>query len=380
MKKVTIPVLALVAIGAAIVSSCGSDEVTGTVAELTIRRDSIATAIESLRAELSEIDQKIAAEDSTRSFASITTHTVNKGAFNHSFQVYGTVVSDKSVTLYPEMAGSISKVLVEGGQRVKAGQLLVALDASVAQASLAEVKTQLGLAQSVYEKQERLWNQKIGSEVQYLQAKTQFESLQKRLATVQKQIAMTTITAPFDGVIDQVFAKMGEYGAPGMPMVRLVGNGGLRLDMQVPENYIQRIEKGDLGDMNFSAIKLDIQGKVSQVGNYINAGSRTFAVSVDLSNNSNIKANMMASVQLRDYSADSAITIPNRLILQDTKGTNYTYVYVQNGNIGSIARRDLALGMANDEVTEVISGVAPGELVVDRGIRSVQPAQIVKLY
>jgi RND family efflux transporter MFP subunit len=216
--------------------------------------------------------------------------------------------------------------------------------------------------------------------VQYLQAKTQFESLQKRLATVQKQIAMTTITAPFDGVIDQVFAKMGEYGAPGMPMVRLVGNGGLRLDMQVPENYIQRIEKGDLVDMNFSAIKLDIQGKVSQVGNYINAGSRTFAVSVDLSNNSNIKANMMASVQLRDYSADSAITIPNRLILQDTKGTNYTYVYVQNGNIGSIARRDLALGMANDEVTEVISGVAPGELVVDRGIRSVQPAQIVKLY
>ncbi|MDG1253417.1 MAG: efflux RND transporter periplasmic adaptor subunit [Schleiferiaceae bacterium] len=380
MKKATFPFITMVAIGAAILTSCGSNEVTGTVAELTLRRDSIASSIETLRAELSAIDVQIAAEDSTRSFASITTYTVSKGEFNHSFQVYGSVVSDKSVTLYPEMAGSISKVLVVGGQRVKAGQLLVALDASVAQASLAEIKTQLSLAQSVFEKQERLWNQKIGSEVQYLQAKTQFESLQRRMATVQKQIGMTSISAPFDGIIDEVFAKMGEYGAPGMPMVRLIGNGGLRLDMQVPEGYIQRIKKGDVVDMNFSAIDLDLQSKVSQVGNYINAGSRTFVVSVDLSNNANIKANMMASVQLRDYSVDSAVSVPSRLILQDTRGMNYTYVFIQDGALGKISRRDLTLGVSNNEVTEILSGITPGELVVERGIRSVQPDQIVKLY
>jgi RND family efflux transporter MFP subunit len=278
------------------------------------------------------------------------------------------------------MPGTISRVNVKGGERVRAGQVLVALDASLAQASLAEVKTQLTLAQSVFEKQSRLWEQKIGSEVQYLQAKTQFEALQKRLTAVSRQVAMTNVTAPFDGVVDQVFAKEGEAAAPGMPMVRIVGNGGLRLDMQVPETYIQRIEKGDDVDMHFSAINLDLAGKISAVGNFINAGSRTFGVTVELPKNSDLKANMMASVSLKDYTADSAITVPNRLILQDTKGINYTYVYVAKGDIGTIERRDLVLGVANNDLTEVKSGIAPGEKVVDRGIRSVQPGQTVKLY
>lgn len=364
----------------ALLAACSTSTPSSDVDQLNVRRDSIAGAIETLKAELAEIDLQLAAADSTRNFASVTTFEVAKGGFDHSFQVYGTVVSDKSVTLFPEMAGTITKVTVKVGERVRAGQLLVAMDASLVQASLAEVKTQLTLAQSVFEKQSRLWEQKIGSEVQYLQAKTQFEALQKRLAAVSRQVAMTTVTAPFDGVIDQVFAKEGEMAAPGMAMVRIVGNGGLRLDMQVPETYIQRIEKGDAVDMHFSAIKLDLVGKISAVGNFINAGSRTFGVTVELPKNSDLKANMMASVALKDYSVDSAITVPNRLILQDTKGVNYTYVYVAKGELGSIERRDLVLGVANNDLTEVKSGIAPGEKVVDRGIRSVQPGQIVKLY
>ena len=364
----------------ALLAACSTSTPSSDVDQLNVRRDSIAGAIETLKAELAEIDLQLAAADSTRSFASVTTFEVAKGGFDHSFQVYGTVVSDKSVTLFPEMAGTITKVTVKGGERVRAGQLLVAMDASLVQASLAEVKTQLTLAQSVFEKQSRLWEQKIGSEVQYLQAKTQFEALQKRLAAVSRQVAMTTVTAPFDGVIDQVFAKEGEMAAPGMAMVRIVGNGGLRLDMQVPETYIQRIEKGDAVDMHFSAIKLDLVGKISAVGNFITAGSRTFGVTVELPKNSDLKANMMASVALKDYSVDSAITVPNRLILQDTKGVNYTYVYVAKGDLGSIERRDLVLGVANNDMTEIKSGIAPGEKVVDRGIRSVQPGQIVKLY
>jgi len=364
----------------ALLAACSTSTPSSDVDQLNVRRDSIAGAIETLKAELAEIDLQLAAADSTRSFASVTTFEVAKGGFDHSFQVYGTVVSDKSVTLFPEMAGTITKVTVKGGERVRAGQLLVAMDASLVQASLAEVKTQLTLAQSVFEKQSRLWEQKIGSEVQYLQAKTQFEALQKRLAAVSRQVAMTTVTAPFDGVIDQVFAKEGEMAAPGMAMVRIVGNGGLRLDMQVPETYIQRIEKGDAVDMHFSAIKLDLVGKISAVGNFINAGSRTFGVTVELPKNSDLKANMMASVALKDYSVDSAITVPNRLILQDTKGVNYTYVYVAKGELGSIERRELVLGVANNDMTEIKSGIAPGEKVVDRGIRSVQPGQTVKLY
>ena len=361
-------------------TSCSPKQENTTVADLNARRDSISNLIETLRADLAQVDASLARLDSTRNFSSVTTLEVVQGSFAHGFQVYGTVASDRSVTLYPEMAGSISKVTVQGGERVRKGAVLVALDAAMAKASLAEVQTQLGLAQTVFEKQDRLWKQHIGSEVQFLQAKTQFESLQKRLATVQQQIGMTNIVAPFDGIVDEVFAKEGEYGAPGMPMLRIVGSGGLSLDMQVPEPYIQRISKGDVVSMNFTAIGLVEKGRVSQVGDYINPGSRTFTVSVDLPNNASLKANMMASVTIQDYQKDEALLIPNRLILQDTKGQDYTYVFIPNGAIGTIARRDLTLGLANDEMTEVLAGIAAGEKVVDRGIRSVQPGEIVKLY
>ncbi|NQW24936.1 MAG: efflux RND transporter periplasmic adaptor subunit [Cryomorphaceae bacterium] len=361
-------------------TACSPKQENTTVADLNARRDSISNLIETLRADLAQVDASLARLDSTRNFSSVTTLEVVQGSFAHGFQVYGTVASDRSVTLYPEMAGSISKVTVQGGERVRKGAMLVALDAAMAKASLAEVQTQLGLAQTVFEKQDRLWKQHIGSEVQFLQAKTQFESLQKRLATVQQQIGMTNIVAPFDGIVDEVFAKEGEYGAPGMPMLRIVGSGGLSLDMQVPEPYIQRISKGDVVSMNFTAIGLVEKGRVSQVGDYINPGSRTFTVSVDLPNNASLKANMMASVTIQDYQKDEALLIPNRLILQDTKGQDYTYVFIPNGAIGTIARRDLTLGLANDEMTEVLAGIAAGEKVVDRGIRSVQPGEIVKLY
>jgi membrane fusion protein (multidrug efflux system) len=360
--------------------ACNSETPTGEVAQLQERRDSIASAIEDLKEELAEIDLQLASLDTTRSFASITTYEVGQGAFNHSFQVYGNVVSDNTIMLYPEMGGTIERVAVREGQSVRAGQTLVSMDATIALASLAEVQTQLDLAKSIFEKQARLWEQEIGSEVQYLQAKTQFEALEKRLAAVRRQVGMTAIVAPFNGVVDQVMAKEGEGAAPGMPMIRMVGGGGLRLEMQVPETYIQRIQKGDEVAMHFSAIQSDMTGVISNVGNYINPGSRTFSVSVDLPSNSDLKSNMMASVQLMDYRADSAITIPNRLILQDTKGVNYTYVYVDKGGIGTIERHDLEIGVANDELTEVLAGISAGEMVVDRGIRSVQPGQTVKIY
>ena len=366
MKKVTIPVLALVAIGAAIVSSCGSDEVTGTVAELTIRRDSIATAIESLRAELSEIDQKIAAEDSTRSFASITTHTVNKGAFNHSFQVYGTVVSDKSVTLYPEMAGSISKVLVEGGQRVKAGQLLVALDASVAQASLAEVKTQLGLAQSVYEKQERLWNQKIGTEIQYLEAKSRKEGLEKSLASLKTQLGKSTIKAPFNGTIETVRVRVGELVQPGTPMFQFVGESDLFIEADISESYIGALSKGDSVEITFPSINKTITTKVAATGAIINPNNRTFKVEVFLPNLPEVKPNMISVLKIQDYKNSESVVVPSHLILADTKG-DYLFV-VENG---LAKKKYVTRGYTSGDQTEIVEGLTGSEILVDKGFREV---------
>jgi len=237
--------LLIATVAAAALASCNSaDSANEDIAQLTARRDSLAGIVAKAEAELSQIDLELAALDSSAQWSTVTTLAVGSSAFQHDFDLYGTVKSDQSVTLYPESAGRIQRVLVRSGQKVSAGQVLVELDNSVVQSSLAEIKTQLDLAQTLFDKQKRLWDQGIGSEVQYLQVKTQLEGLQKRLSTAQKQAAMASLRAPFAGTVDELFLKAGEYAAPGMALARLVSSGGLRLELDVPETYITRLKVG----------------------------------------------------------------------------------------------------------------------------------------
>ena len=380
MTKQFLPI-ALLAI---VASSCSPKSANTPIDSLTQKRDSLSAIMEIVRAEMREIDDDLAILDTTRSFSSVTIVDVIQDTFSHSFKVYGNVKSDQSVKIYPETAGKIEGIYVRGGDQVKSGQLLASLDADVFKATIDEVNTQLKLAETMFKKQSRLWGQKVGSEMDFLQSKMQFESLQNRLETIKKQLDMTEIRAPFSGVIDKVYGKVGEYGSPGMQILRIVGNGPLSVEMQVPENYITSIQKGQKVDMNFTAIKMKKEGLISQVGDYIDPSSRTFSVSVNLAqNNSNkvIKDNMMASVDLRDYVAYDAIMIPNKLILQDTKGVNYTYVFLpKNKEIGTVERRNLSLGMSNNDMTEVLDGLFKTDKIINRGIRSIQSGENVKIY
>jgi len=231
-------------VAAAAASCTSNDSASGDVAQLTARRDSLASIVAKAEGELSQIDLELASLDTTAQWNTVTILAAGSSAFQHDFDIYGTVKSDQSVTLFPESAGRIQRVLVRSGQKVSAGQVLVELDNSVMQSSLAEIKTQLDLAQTLFDKQKRLWDQGIGSEVQYLQVKTQLEGLQKRLATAQKQAAMASLRAPFAGTVDELFLKAGEYAAPGMAVARLVSSGGLRLELDVPETYISRLKVG----------------------------------------------------------------------------------------------------------------------------------------
>lgn len=370
----------LIATVAAALASCNSaDSANEDIAQLTARRDSLAGIVAKAEAELSQIDLELAALDSSAQWSTVTTLAVGSSAFQHDFDLYGTVKSDQSVTLYPESAGRIQRVLVRSGQKVSAGQVLVELDNSVVQSSLAEIKTQLDLAQTLFDKQKRLWDQGIGSEVQYLQVKTQLEGLQKRLSTAQKQAAMASLRAPFAGTVDELFLKAGEYAAPGMALARLVSSGGLRLELDVPETYITRLKVGQKIALNFNSIGLQTSASISQVGDFISADSRTFKVNVSLPANSQIKPNMMASAQVVDYSSKGIITVPSRLILQDSKGANYTYLFVPSKNgLGKVERRDLQLGVSNNDATEVLGGLSLEEQIIDRGIRSVQTGETVK--
>lgn len=371
--------IATVAAAAALASCTSSESANEGIAQLTARRDSLAGIVAKAEGELSQIDLELAALDSSAQWSTVTVLTVGSSAFQHDFDLYGMVKSDQNVTLYPESAGRIQRLLVRSGQKVSAGQVLVELDNSVMQSSLAEIKTQLDLAQTLFDKQKRLWDQGIGSELQYLQVKTQLEGLQKRLATAQKQAAMANLRAPFAGTIDELFLKAGEYAAPGMAVARLVSSGGLRLELDVPETYITRLKVGQKIALNFNSIGLQTIASISQVGDFISADSRTFKVNVSLPANSQIKPNMMASAEVVDYSSQGNITVPNRLILQDSKGANYTYLFMPSKNgLGTVERRELQLGVSNNNATEVLGGLSLEEQIIDRGIRSVQTGETVK--
>lgn len=378
MKK---SLLFTAAVAAAALASCGtSDSATGDAAQLLAQRDSLETLRNQVDAALRDVNERLTELDTTAQWSNVTLYGAASGAFEHGFNVYGTVRSDQSVSLYPESAGRIAKVNVRAGQQVAAGTVLVELDNQVMRSSLAEVKTQLELAQTLYDKQKRLWDQGVGSEVQYLQAKTQFEALKKRLSAVEAQVGMTQIRAPFSGTIDEIFVREGEYAAPGMAAARLISNGGLRVEMDIPETYLTRIKPGQKVTMDFTSVGVKAEGSISSVGGFISPDSRTFRVTVNLPANNVYKPNMLASVYVRDYQADSAMYLPNRLILQDRKGTNYTYVYVAKAGsqLGTVERRDLTLGVVGGETTEIKGGILAGDRVIDRGIRSVQPKQTVK--
>lgn len=348
--------------------------------QLIAQRDSLESLRSKIDAALRDINERITELDSTAQWSNVTLYGAASGAFEHGFNVYGTVRSDQSVTLFPESAGRIAKVNVRSGQQVSTGTVLVELDNQVMKSSLAEVKTQLELAQTLFDKQKRLWDQGVGSEVQFLQAKTQLEALKKRLNAVEAQVGMTQIRAPFSGTVDEVFVREGEYAAPGMAAARFISNGGLRLEMDIPETYLTRIKAGQKVTMDFTSVGVKSEGTISNVGGFISPDSRTFRVTVNLPANNLYKPNMLASVYVRDYQADSAMYLPNRLILQDRKGTNYTYVYVakEGSQLGTVERRDLTLGVAGGETTEIKGGILAGDRVIDRGIRSVQPKQTVK--
>lgn len=345
--------------------------------------DSVNTVVTEATEFRQQVIDKIAELDSTTSYTSVTVHEVAQSDFEHYFQVYGSVEADHNVTLYAESAGMVQNVRVSEGQKVSKGQALLQLDADIIRNNIQEVQTSLELAKTLYEKQERLWNQNIGSQVQYLEAKNRYESLKVNLATLQTQLELSNLTAPFSGVVDEIFLKRGEYAAPGMPLIRLVNMTQGYVTADVPESYVNRVNTGDDVTLTFRSIGDTVKAEIIQVGQFINPDNRTFRVKVGIEDaNGLYKPNMMASVRIRDYKQDSAVVIPSHLIQQDQNGDSYVYVVNHDGSTegqGEIARQMVQLGMAYEGRTEIRSGLEANQLVVDRGARSVQAGERVSI-
>jgi membrane fusion protein (multidrug efflux system) len=351
--------------------------------ELLDKREKLVLQLDSIQDLISEIDAEIQKNDTNASKTAITAYRTRTGTFEHFVEIYGTLEADKNADVTPETQGTITVIHVREGQEVKKGTLLIELDATVLSNNIREAETQLAFAKTVYDKQKRLWDQKIGSELQYLESKNAVDNLQSRLKTLRSQFEQTRIRAPFDGKVDEIFGRVGQLASPQMPLLRLVNLKKVYLNADVSERYIRQITEGSPARLEFPSLQDTVHTTVTQTGNVINPANRTFRVVFRLENsNEYFKPNLMANVYILDYKNDSVVSIPYRMVQQDPQGTNYVYVVVadpDNNAVGEIQRRVVELGKTYRSRTEILNGIEPGEMLVDKGSRSVKSGQRVRI-
>jgi membrane fusion protein, multidrug efflux system len=349
--------------------------------KLVLERDSLNALKESIAIRLIELETKIADLDTNAKLIQITAQRVSAAPFTTYFEVYGTVEADQNARIFPETNGLLTEIHVREGQQVAKGTLLMTLDGAIVARNIDEIKTQLELATALFEKQNRLWKQQIGSEVQFLEAKNRKESLETRLATLQSQYNLTRIRAPFDGVIDEIFPKKGELVGPGAPVIRLVNLKEVHINSDVSERYVGQLKKGTPVIVEIPNTGLNFESEVVQVGQYIKPDNRTFRIQVRVPNQEGLfKPNLLASVRIRDYQSDSALTIPNSLLLQTPEGNDFVFVVKSiNGQSASVHKKIVKTGRSYSGRTEILEGLEKDAIIVEKGARSVKDGQRVQV-
>jgi membrane fusion protein, multidrug efflux system len=307
----------------------------------------------------------------------VMTKTIAPRPFNHYVQTQGIIESEENVQVSAKSAGIVTQVYVREGEQVSKGQTLAQIDNSLVSRGIDEIKASLELANTVYNRQKNLWDQKIGTEVQYLQAKNNKESLERRLASLNEQNDMTKIKAPISGVVDAVDVKAGQNIAPGMPAVRVVNNSDLRLNANVSEAYVSKIKKGDKVIVTLPDLNKDIEAKVTFVGRNINQLSRTFAMEADLPSSPDLRPNMSAVIKVVYESYPSAITVPVNVV-QDINGEKVIYVTEAKGDLTIARKRVVEVQGVFDDLAQV-TGVKAGEEIISTGFQGLTDGQNIKV-
>ncbi|MEL6673971.1 MAG: efflux RND transporter periplasmic adaptor subunit [Bacteroidota bacterium] len=338
--------------------------------------------LRSLNQEITQLEEEIrkldpAAKAEIRK-ATVGVMPLETETFAHYVTQQGRVEADNNIMVSPMMAGRVMQIYVKEGQYVKRGQTLAQLDDAVMKSTISEVQTSLNLANTLYEKQKNLWEQEIGTEIQYLTAKNQKEALEQRLKTLEEQRSLTKITAPINGSIDEIVPKMGEMVSPGFPAFRVVNSGSLSLKANVSESYIPYINRGEKVKVSFPTIDREMNAKVSMVGQSIDANNRTFKVEVKLPNDPLIKANMFGEISINDRTEKDAIAIPFNIIQQGEEG-QYVFVAKDMGEGKWKAERvDIERGLDYEGKVVVNKGLKKGDLLISAGFRDLSDGQEIE--
>ncbi|MGD1846838.1 MAG: efflux RND transporter periplasmic adaptor subunit [Salibacteraceae bacterium] len=350
--------------------------------KLNSRRDAFKTGYGTFGELIGAIEKTIADTDVNikKRILTVTTDTVALGMFVHKFEVQGVVETDQNITVFPEAAGKIISIKVKEGQRVNRGDLMVQLDTDVIRRNIEQVQSSLKLATTVYERQVRLWDQNIGSEIQLLEAENNKVSLEKQLATLRAQEAMSSVRAPFTGVVDEIFPKVGEMAAPQAPLLRLVNLDAIYIKTDISERYLGQITEGTEVEIAFPSLPdTVIMASISTIGNFINPNNRTFKARIDLNQNGgDLKPNLLGNILIKDFTADSTVIVPSRMIQQDAENQNYLFVVVPGEKL-TVRKQVIQTGMSYGTGTHVTGGLSPNDVYVDEGARSVRNGDQVKL-
>ncbi|MCV9385620.1 efflux RND transporter periplasmic adaptor subunit [Reichenbachiella ulvae] len=346
--------------------------------------EELKTEISELKSEVATLEDEIKKEDPEYGKKAInkvliTALEIKPKYFEHKIDVRGGVESRTNVTVSPQIMGKIESVNVKEGQKVSKGQLLFTLDNDIIRNNIAELRTSLELATVVAEKQENLWKQNIGTEIQYLEAKNNKESLERKLATAQSQLSQSRVKAPFSGSIDKVDAKVGEMAQPGMPMVRIVNPDDIHISADVSERFIGKFKQGDKVDVYFPAQDQRLESTVTSVGQVINDQNRTFNMEVKLPKlDFPAKPNQVVVLSLKDYVNEKAIKVPTKLIQSDKIG-QFIYVVEKQGEELVAKKSHIETGLSFNNETEIVSGLSTGQSVALKGYRDLSEGVIVSI-
>ena len=353
-----------------------------TLDELQIQKTVYTRQINELSLALDSLNQKLEKISGSQKRVLVTAIEIKPQIFNHTIEIQANIKTRQNLQLFPEFGGRLNQILVKEGQEVKKGTLLAVIDDAGLQDQLDQMKLQLELVKTTFERTQRLWDQKIGSEMMYLEAKTRFKSQQKQVAQMRNQLSKTKIYAPFSGVIDEIIARKGSTLAPGMtPIMRIVNLDNMYVESDVPENYLANITKGSLAKVSIPVLNETQNTVVRQTGNFIQPDNRTFRVEAPIKNPTGmIKPNLNARLSIVDYSNPEALMIPIRVIRENSKGDSFVFILTgqEENNEYITEQRFVTLGMSKDELVEITKGVNTEDLIVDEGVSLLVTGQKVK--
>lgn len=340
--------------------------------------------VANLNKKISELESQVSenGEESTTSNNSLKVRTqqVSKKPFSKFFTATGEIEVVNEAYISPEVSGQVTKVNTIEGAKVKRGQLLATLNTSLIEKNIEEVKTQLDLAEILYNKQKELWAKNVGSERQYLETKANYENLQNRLATLEEQYNMSIIRSPINGLVEEILIKQGELASPGMQLMQIVDLDNLQVISKLSESYLPVIKKGDMVSITFPSYPdLTLDRPVTRIGNVINKQNRTFLVVVDISNQGGkLKPNLLANIKINDYNSSSSIVVPSMVIREDLVGS-YLYVAEKNGENMISVKKYIEVGKAYRDQTEVISGLSIGDEIITDGYSNVSDGSYIQI-